>query len=181
MFRKKKSPMRKAASQTLKELRSFIPDYVDYEDQSDRTKTDKAVRYHLINQVLGLITDFSVIQNSLMKGQMLSTWSISNSISETLKKIRAILGKDVYRHSTFFESSDVTILLELTVLYTLEHECILQLNKLKKEMVEINQRLDNLDMFDMEGDIVKMRSAIRAIYKDLSDRAELIASFQIVN
>ncbi len=173
--------MKKAASQTLNALRSFIDDYVDYDDQSDRAKTDKAVRHHLINQVLGLITDFSKIQNSLMKGQMLSTWSISNSTGETLKKLRAILSADVYRHSTFFESSDVSILLELTVLYTLEHECILQLNKLKKEMTEVNEKLVNLDMFDMEGDIIKMRNAVRAVYKDLSDRAELIASFEIVN
>ena len=181
MFRKKKSPMKKAASQSLNELRSFIDEYVDYEDQSDRTKTDKAVRHHLINQVLGLITEFSKIQNSLMKGQMLSTWSISNSIGETLKKLRGVLSVDVYRHSTFFESNDVSVLLELSVLYTLEHECILQLNKLKKDMQETNQRLENLDMFDMEGDIVGMRKAIRAVYKDLSDRAELIASFEIVN
>jgi hypothetical protein len=75
----------------------------------------------------------------------------------------------------------VSVLLEITVLYTLEHECILQLNKLTKEMQDINVRLENLDMFDMESDIVKIRNAIRGVYKDLSDRAELIASFEIVN
>jgi ribosomal protein S8 len=173
--------MKKATSQTLKELRELIDDYIDYEDQSDRLKSDKAVRFFLINQVLGLMTDFSKIQNSLMKGQMLSTWSLSNSIGEILKKLRAVLSTKNYSSSTFFESSDVSVLLEVTVLYTLEHECILQLNKLKKEMQDINTRLESLDMFDMETDIVKIRNAIRAVHKDLSDRAELIASFEIVN
>ena len=180
MFRKKPKKFTGRESETLKSLKNYIKEYVGYDDVNDRTKSDKALRTHLYNFILELIDSYSVVQNQLMQGQLLSTWPASNQILNMLNSLRTLLTSDVYRHSTFFETPDISENIEISVLYLLESETILEIRQIRENVKLISKKLEDLDLLDIENDIFKVQSDIEAVQTTISDRAELIASFEIV-
>ena len=115
-----------------------------------------------------------------MQGQLLSTWAASNQILTMLNVLRSLLTSDVYRHSTFFETPDISENIEISVLYLLESETILEFRATKEDIQNVSKKLEALDLFDIEKDIFKIKSNIEEINTTISDRAELIASFEIV-
>jgi hypothetical protein len=180
MFRKKQKKFTGGESETLKSLRNTIKDYAGYDDVRDRATTDKALRNYLYDLMLDLINSYSTVQNQLMQGQLLSTWSASNQILTKLNDLRTLLTSDVYRHSTFFETPDVSENIEISVLYLLESETILEIRSTKEDITKVSEKLTALDLFDIEKDIFSIKSNIEEISTTISDRAELIASFEIV-
>lgn len=183
MFKKRNSSKAKyseTTDETLKSLRKAINGYVDYETLSARRQTDQVFRRYLVDLTLELRSIYSSIQNQLMQGQILSAWSASNQILKFLDETKKILVEDVYRHSTFFDTPDVSANLEISVLYILESETILELNSIKENMNRVIQRLQNLDLLDIEKDIYKIKTDISEVYQTISDRAELIASYEII-
>jgi hypothetical protein len=97
-----------------------------------------------------------------------------------LNELRNLLTSDVYRHSTFFETPDVSDNLDLSVIYLLESETILSIQSTKDEMVSVLNKLEALELFEIEKDIFQIKQHIEEIKIIISDRAELIASFEIV-
>ncbi|MHA2090470.1 MAG: hypothetical protein ACW98K_06385 [Candidatus Kariarchaeaceae archaeon] len=167
-------------NETLKALRKTIDSYIGYDDVNDRAQSDKSLRNLLYGYVLDLIDTYSLVQNQLMQGQLLSTWSASNAILAMLNDLRNLLTSDVYRHSTFFETPDVSDNLDLSVIYLLESETILSIQSTKDEMVSVLNKLEALELFEIEKDIFQIKQHIEEIKIIISDRAELIASFEIV-
>ena len=82
--------------------------------------------------------------------------------------------------STFFETPDVSEHLEISVLYLLESETILEMRSVKEKMDATTEKLQNLDLMDIEHDILNIKATIESVHLTISDRAELIASFEIV-
>jgi hypothetical protein len=130
--------------------------------------------------MLDLINSYSTVKNQLMQGQLLSTWSASNQILTMLNDLRTLLTSDVYRHSTFFETPDVSENIEISVLYLLESETILEIRSIKEDIAKVSEKLTALDLFDIEKDIFSIKSNLEEVRTIISDRAELIASFEIV-
>lgn len=176
--RKKKSA--DSSNETLNSLRKEIHNYSDYDDVKNRDKTDRALRKYLYDIILELIDAYTAVQNHLMQGQLLSTWSASNQILTLLNELRTLLTSDVYRHSTFFETPDVSENIEISIIYLLESETILSLRAVLEKMKATAEKLANLDLYDIEKDIYSIKSEIDEIHQTISDRAELIASFEIV-
>ena len=133
-----------------------------------------------INIILELINSYSVVKNQLMQGQLLSTWPASNQILTMLSDLRTLLTSDVYRHSTFFETPNISDNIEISVLYLLESETILEIRSIKENVAEISKKLEDLDLLNIENEIFKIKSDVEAVNTTISDRAELIASFEIV-
>ncbi|MHA2276292.1 MAG: hypothetical protein ACXAC2_11015, partial [Candidatus Kariarchaeaceae archaeon] len=134
----------------------------------------------LYDLMLDLINSYSTVKNQLMQGQLLSTWSASNQILTMLNDLRTLLTSDVYRHSTFFETPDVSENIEISVLYLLESETILEIRSIKEDIAKVSEKLTALDLFDIEKDIFSIKSNLEEVRTIISDRAELIASFEIV-
>ncbi|MHA2251559.1 MAG: hypothetical protein ACXAD7_14440 [Candidatus Kariarchaeaceae archaeon] len=182
MFKRLRGQKVKATTdnETQNSLRKTIEDYIGYDDVKDRAKTDKGLRNFLYTILLDLIDTYSIVQNQLMQAQLLSTWSASNAILAMLNELRNLLTTDVYRHSTFFETPNVSENLEISVLYLLESETILTIKDVKENMLKVSQKLTDLDLFEIERDIFVIRDNIEEVKLTISDRAELIASFEIV-
>ena len=180
MFKRKQKKFTGGESETLKSLRNTIKDYTGYDDVKDRSPSDRALRNYLYDLILDLINSYSNVQNQLMQGQLLSTWSSSNQILTMLNTLRTLLTSDVYRHSTFFETPDISENIEISVLYLLESETILEMRSTKKDIQTVSEKLIALDLFDIEKDILKIKSNIEEVNQTIADRAELIASFEIV-
>ncbi|MHA2027883.1 MAG: hypothetical protein ACW99A_12165 [Candidatus Kariarchaeaceae archaeon] len=180
MFKRKQKKFTGGESETLKSLRNNIKEYTGYDDVKNRTTTDKALRNYLYDLMLDLINSYSTVKNQLMQGQLLSTWSASNQILTMLNDLRTLLTSDVYRHSTFFETPDVSENIEISVLYLLESETILEIRSIKEDIAKVSEKLTALDLFDIEKDIFSIKSNLEEVRTIISDRAELIASFEIV-
>ncbi len=178
MFKKRKK--REFKNDTLKSLNKTINGYEGYEKLGKRKQTDKAIRTYLHNQVLIITSKFSKVQNLLMKGQMLNTWGYNNKIQNTLNKIRDLLANDTYGHSTFFITENIFDMLEITVFYTLENECILILNQVENLIEDISDRIENLNLVDIDNDVIRIYNYLNSVYKALSDRSELIRAFELV-
>lgn len=180
MFKRKQKKFTGGESETLKSLRNTIKDYMGYDNVKDRSKSDRALRNYLYDMILDLINSYSIVQNQLMQGQLLSTWPASNQILTMLNELRTLLTSDVYRHSTFFETPDISENIEISVLYLLESETILEFRSTKEDIQNASRKLESLDLSNIERDIYKIKSNIEEISTTISDRAELIASFEIV-
>lgn len=180
MFRRKQKKFTGRESETLKSLKNEINEYVGYDNVNDRSKSDNALRNYLYNIILELIDSYSVVQNQLMQGQLLSTWPASNQILNMFNNLRTLLTSDVYRHSTFFETPDISENIEISVLYLLESETILEMRQIKENVSLISKKLEDLDLLNIENDIFQIKNDVDAVNSTISDRAELIASFEIV-
>lgn len=180
MFKRKQKKFTGGESETLKSLKNTIKDYEGYDNVKDRSQSDRALRNYLYDMILELINSYSIVQNQLMQGQLLSTWSASNQILTMLNDLRTLLTSDVYRHSTFFETPDISENIEISVLYLLESETILEFRSTKEDIQNASEKLEALDLLNIERDIYKIKSNIEEINTTISDRAELIASFEIV-
>jgi len=180
MFKRKQKKFTSGESDTLKSLKNTIKNYAGYDDVKDRSQTDRALRNYLYDLILDLINAYSTVKNQLMQGQLLSTWAASNQILNMLNVLRSLLTSDVYRHSTFFETPDVSENIEISVLYLLESETILEFRATMEDVQNVSKKLEALDLFDIEKDIFKIKNNIEEINTTISDRAELIASFEIV-
>ena len=180
MFKRKQKKFTGGESETLKSLKNTIKDYEGYDNVKDRSRSDRALRNYLYDMILELINSYSIVQNQLMQGQLLSTWSASNQILTMLNDLRTLLTSDVYRHSTFFETPDISENIEISVLYLLESETILEFRSTKEDIHNASEKLTALDLLNIERDIYKIKSNIEEINTTISDRAELIASFEIV-
>lgn len=167
-------------NETLKSLRKTVEGYVGYNDVRNRKQTDEAIRKFFYERVLELINEYSKVQNQLMQSQMLSTWHASNEILSMLNELRTLLTTDVYRHSTFFETPDVSDSLELTVIYVLESETILEIRDIKDDTTKIYNKLIDIDLLDIEKEVFRVKNQIEEVKATISDRAELIASFELV-
>ncbi|OLS28813.1 MAG: hypothetical protein HeimC2_04140 [Candidatus Heimdallarchaeota archaeon LC_2] len=180
MFRKKQKKFSGRESETLKSLKNTLDGYEGYDNVKDRTKSDRALRTYLLNLMLDLIDSFSMVKNQLMQGQLLSTWPASNQVLTMLNDLRTLLTSDVYRHSTFFETPNISDNIEISVLYLLESETILEIRSIKENISTVSKKLEALDLLNIENEIFKIKSDIEAVNTTISDRAELIASFEIV-
>ncbi|MCE7733439.1 MAG: hypothetical protein GPJ54_01085 [Candidatus Heimdallarchaeota archaeon] len=180
MFKRKQKKFTGSESETLKSLKNTIKEYAGYDNVKDRSQSDRALRNYLYDMILDLINAYSNVQNQLMQGQLLSTWSASNQILTMLNDLRTLLTSDVYRHSTFFETPDISENIEISVLYLLESETILEFRSTKDDIQKVSEKLEALDLLDIERDIYRIKSNIEEINTTISDRAELIASFEIV-
>ncbi|MDH5401033.1 MAG: hypothetical protein OEY49_00970 [Candidatus Heimdallarchaeota archaeon] len=182
MFKKFKSSKSLPATdnQTLNGLRRAIPNYIGYDGLKERKSSDNAYRSFLYDKVIKLVDGYSAVQTHLMRNQLLSTWSISNEILNMLTQMRNILSTDVYRHSTFFDTANVSDILDLSVIYVLESETIVTSSEVVDKVQIINDKLSNLELQNIEQDILATKSDIKEIYTIISDRAELIASFELV-
>ncbi len=178
-FKSKKESV-KIEDDTLRSLRKTIDEYLGYDNVRERGQTDKALRNYLYNLILEMINTYSTIQTQLMQSQLLSTWTASNAIIAMLNELRSLLITDVYRHSTFFETPIVSENLEISVLYLLESETILTITDIKEKMESVIQKLEALELFEIERDIFQIKSNLEEVSLTISDRAELIASFEIV-
>ena len=177
---KRKSKQGVGESETLKSLRNTMKGYIGYNEVRERGPTDKALRNYLYSLVLNMIDKYSQVQNQLMQGQLLSTWSSSNQILTMLTDLRNFLSSDVYRHSTFFETPNIFDNIEVSILYLLESETILEMRSLIDLMEKTAERLKNLDLTDIEQNILAIRDSVIEVKTTITDRAELIASFEIV-
>ena len=54
------------------------------------------------------------------------------------------------------------------------------MRSVKEKMDITTGKLQNLDLMDIEQDILNIKSTIESVHLTISDRAELIASFEIV-
>ncbi|MHA2503611.1 MAG: hypothetical protein ACXAE3_12160 [Candidatus Kariarchaeaceae archaeon] len=151
-----------------------------YEDVKVRKATDEGIRKYWYDQTLLLIDEYSKVQNQLMQGQLLSTWPASNAILTMLNDLRTVLSTDKYRHSTFFETPDVSDSLDLEVIYVLESETILQLRDILDDIHKMSAKLRDLELLDIEKDVFAVKEYIEEVKTTITDRAELIASFELV-
>jgi len=175
---KKKSE--ETANATLQSLRTTIDNYIGYENVKNRKQTDQGIRKYWYDLVLQILDNYSKVQNELMKGQLLSTWPASNAIINNLKELRTLLSSDVYRHSTFFETPDVSDSLDIEVIYVLESETILEMRDILGEIEKVKKKLDEMELLDIEKDVFRIKDMVDEVNTTISDRAELIASFELV-
>lgn len=178
--RKKKSRTDIQTSETLVSIQNTIKGYSHYTDKRGRTETDKLLRTYLYNNLTELYDLYSKVHHQLMQAQILSAWQASNQIMTSIKELRTFLTQDVYRHSTFFEAKDISTIIEISVVYILESEIILSINSLQKLSSTIYENLINVDMLDIEKNILRFQKNMNEVSVAIRDRAELIASFELV-
>ncbi len=182
-FKRKKTSQAEFSSTAHKSLVGRIKGYKSYTTPENRQQTDLALRKHLHLELLEVKDLFSKIKNKLMRLQILSTWPRAENISKQLDKLIWLMtapNSDVYRHSTFFDSPRIDEWIEVNVFYILESEAILQLEEVKNEMKRILERFENGDTGMIEKEIIFLSEKIDELYTSLMDRAELIASMEIM-
>lgn len=170
-------------SETHKSLINTISGYKSYEDVKKRYETDQAIRKFLYNKVINLTDTFSKINTYLMQNQMLATWKAANDIKNKLDELQVKLlapNADIYRHSTFFDTPDVSEWLDIPVIYVIESEMIVLTADLKKEMEMTLSELSNRNLDEIANLVGKIRADVSELYTMIMDRAELFASFEIV-
>ena len=178
--RKKKSRTDIQTSDTLRSIQDTIKGYSQYEGKKERTETDKLLRTYLYNNLTELYDLYSNVHQQLMQAQILSAWQASNQIMSSIQELRTFLTQDVYRHSTFFDANDISTIIEISVVYILESEIILSINSLKKLSATIFDKLINVEMLDIEKNILQFQKDMNEVSVAIKDRAELIASFELV-
>ncbi len=188
---KKKDKVKSYESDTHKSLVKKIPGYRSYEDVNERLETDKAIRNYLYQQLLEVMDLWTNASSLLLQQQVTEAWRTGNVIKNTLEKISKLLTADnfdIYRHSTFFETTEVSEWIDVPVLYTLESEMVLILDSMKEEIMEIIDLLNTPNRLPSKKEttkkaleeIEKLLTNCNELYVMISDRAELLASFEIV-
>ena len=188
---KKKDKVKSYESDTHKSLVKKIPGYRSYEDVNERLETDKAIRNYLYQQLLEVMDLWTNASSLLLQQQVTEAWRTGNMIKNTLEKISKLLTADnfdIYRHSTFFETTEVSEWIDVPVLYTLESEMVLILDSMKEEIMEIIDFLNTPNRLPSKKEATKkaleeierLLTNCNELYVMISDRAELLASFEIV-
>ena len=175
-----------------KPLVKLIPEYRAYGKVEDRLDTDKSIRNFLYSKMLELADHFTNTTTLLLQRQILELWRYSNDIKSWIGKINKFLtakNNDIYRHTTFFITPDVSEWIDIPVIYKLETDIILLTDSLNSNIEKLNLDLDGVISGEEAPDSVmsKLSKSIASIYQDvkklhklISDRAELISSFEIV-
>ena len=187
----KKNKVKSFEGDSHKSLVKKIPNYKGYNDVDDRLDTDKAIRNFLYQQLLEVIDLWTASSSMLMQQQITEGWRNSNLLTSILDKIKKLLiadNIDIYRHSTFFETTDVSEWIDVSIIYTLESEMVFLLDTIKNEIVVINEKLSTPSRLPSKKELTKevlnliekLVSDVNEIYVMISDRAELLASFEIV-
>ncbi len=165
---------------THKSLIKTIDGYEGYEGKNERKNTDEALRVYLHSIITDLYDEFSKVANQLMQAQILSAWQAANIIMKEIQSLRSFLSEDKYRHSTFFDANDVSSIIEISVIYIIESEIILTINASKDIAIQIYDDIININMENVEKNVMKLKRNIDGFSRSIRDRAELIASFEIV-
>lgn len=178
--RKNKGGKDSISNSTLRSLRDTIKGYSRYDVKADRKNTDEALRTYLHAGITELYDEFSQVANQLMRSQILSAWQAGNLILKELQGLRGFLVADVYRHSTFFDAIDVSSIIEISVIYIIESEIILTIDACKILARKINEEIANVMLENVEKDVMALKKNIDGFSRAIRDRAELIASFELV-
>lgn len=188
--RRKKSDVKSFESENHQALMSLIKGYKSYSNVKVRQETDKALRNHLYEKVISLQHKFTETNTFLMEKQYVRTWKAVNDIKTSFDDIKKILlakNTDVYRHSTFFETPDVSEWIDVPVIYIIETEMILTIEDTDRLLDQIKNLISgntNIEVADVipsvEKLILEIAKAVSDLYGMIWERAELIASFEIV-
>lgn len=184
LFRKKnKSKKKQYSSEIHKSLNQKVKGYESYDSPEERKKTDLAFREYLYEQVIEMVKYFAQIKDYLIRLQILSTWSAAESITKNLNRMKYLLtakNDEVYRHSTFFDSPKISEWIEISVLYIIESEMILIADEILRQMKDMLEGFQKEEAMQIELKIMEIEKGVRELTSSLNERAELIASFEIM-
>jgi hypothetical protein len=183
VFRRGNKKELKYVDETQKSLVNKVPNYKGYENVKDRNPTDKAIRKYLSLKVDENINLFSTVTQKLLQHQILSTWKYSDEIKQKLEQLAKTLNAkdtDIYRHSTFFDTPKVEEWIDIPVLYILESEMIIICDSLRRSLTNLLDQLLGDNLSDVESKIKSVRADVSELHTMVLDRAELLASFEIV-
>ncbi len=164
----------------LKKLRKAIPEYKEYERLDNRDPTDRCYRVHLLTEMQEVTDIMKECHQLLIQAQVLATWSTVEQILGTLGTMTRMVESPDYRFSTFFET---TVLegIEVDIIYELENTTLEQLTTVKSKAIEARGRLKVLDIDGIGDDIISIGRDIGSAHHLISDRTELITSFEKIS
>ena len=185
-FRKDKKPVpEEDPSESIKQLVKIVSGYVGYSSMENRKLTDSSFRGYFRENLQKIVDKSAELQGLLIQNQILAAWSTSGKVNALLKEIIILITDDSEKHpfprnygfSTFF----VTRKLEgisIDVLYIIELDVVKNLEAIDIIMDAILQRLQTMDLVEIEGDVTTLFANVVTVQKTLHERAELIASFE---
>ena len=189
-FFKKKLFRNKTQKSPHTTLVESVEGYRSYDVRDDRHKTDTAIRKHLLSSIAKIVELQAKSATFLLTKKILGGWHASNETDKylaSLKKLLDIKNVDIYRHTTFFMTSDISPWIDVPVIYDLEVEMILLTETL---FTSLTQLIEALSLFqltpesatqpELEALAIKVAKNVKTLYSMVSERAELLSSFEIV-
>jgi hypothetical protein len=185
-FRKdKKSVPESDPSESIKQLVKTVVGYVGYFNLENRKLTDNAFRGYFIDNLQKVVDKSAELQGLLIQNQILAAWSTSGKVNALIKEIIVTLKDESEKHpfprnygfSTFFVTKKLEGI-SIDIIYIIELDVVKNLEAIDIILDAILQRLQTMDLVEIEGDVTTLYANVRSVQKTLHERAELIASFE---
>ena len=185
-FRRDKKPVpEEDPSESIKQLVRLVAGYVGYFNLDNRRLTDTSLRGYLRDYLQKVVDKSAELQGLLIQNQILAAWSTSGKINSLLKEIIISLTDESEKHpfpryygfSTFFVTKKLEGI-SIDILYFIELDVVKGLEAVEIIIDAILQRLQTMDLVEIEGDVATLYANVMSIKKTLFERAELIASFE---
>ncbi|MHA1910636.1 MAG: hypothetical protein ACTSYA_02970 [Candidatus Kariarchaeaceae archaeon] len=185
-FRRDKKPIpEEDPSESIKQLVKIVAGYVGYSSLDNRKLTDSSLRGYISDNLQKLVDKSAELQGSLIQNQILAAWSTSGKVNSLIKEIIKTLQNESedhpYPRSYGFTTFFVTKKLEgisIDILYIIELDVVKNLEAIDIIMDAILQRLQTMDLVEIEGDVTTLYANVESVKKTMHERAELIASFE---
>jgi len=185
-FRRDKKPVPdEDPSESIKQLVKMVAGYVGYSNLENRKLTDSSLRGYLANHLQKVVDKAAELQGLLIQNQILAAWSTSGKVGALLKEIIKTLLDESEKHpfprnygfSTFFVTKKLEGI-STDILYFIELDVVKNIEAIDIIIDAILQRLQTMDLVEIEGDVTTLYANVESVRKTLHERAELIASFE---
>ena len=179
IFKRKKQQTFAEGSEVIKEIRKYISEYKGYDDVNYRLESDKMFRSGLVKKLRKISNNFAEIVGKLIEMRLLNAWGLCEKALKELKDVESKLTNPDYRHTTFFDNPNLEGL-DITVIYVLETEAFTLLDDMEVLTEEIMGKLREASFDEIDQLVSRLVQLASSLVKLLTDRIELIASFEII-
>ncbi len=164
----------------LKQLRSIIKDYEDYQTVPNRRKTDFQFREFVRDSINRTNDRVKEIHALLIEKQQMSTWAVAERLINEAAFFAREVEKGDYGFTTFFDNPKL-LEMDISQLYLIDYEFLNSLKTMRKrteafmDMVRRNY-LEDIDLWFETHDRILGR-----LIRLNDDRAKLIGSYERIS
>ena len=185
-FRRDNKPApEETPSESIKQLVKLVVGYVGYATLENRSLTDTAFRGYFVKNLQKVADKSAELQGLLIHNQILAAWATSGKINALIKAIIVMIKDESEKHpfprnygfSTFFVTKKLEGI-SIDIIYIIELDVVKNLDAIDIILDAILQRLQTMDLVEIEGDVTTLYANVLSVRKTLHERAELIASFE---